>query len=352
MLKRIFYFGIIFISSLLSFATEDPIIQPEQSNPDEVIFTNNVTYSSSGQVRRIDQDTLRGGIKLSGIEHHFLENDEFDKKLEPFKEMLEKSISLNRSPYSLPKDTFIIPIIERGAIVHIIEENKEIQIETGGIYRCIGVAAWNNKRMGCLHYDECTDFISLRKFIDDLTDNNRLSQKTHFLLVTNYLTSNLRKMYDFLLENAQGCQILIEAQHEFGGYVLNEQSPDKVLQGRFYKASEAKQYLMPQEVKINSDLRGRSLLLKVDKSKNITYGFAVSEMTEDLEPYFLAIDAFPTGANLPPLKEVLEFRQLNISVQPLTFQTVVQKFYIHKGKQSGSLQELCYLYDELTDNSI
>ncbi len=351
MLKEILYFGIIFISSL-SLATEDPVIQTDRSNSAEVIFTNTVTYSSFGQVLRIDQDMVRGGIKDSGIAHHFLEEDAFDQKLEPFKKMLEKSVPPNRTPYSTPKDTLIIPVIERGAIVRLIEENKDIQLETAGMYRCIGVAAWNTERIGCLHYDEATDFTSLRKFIDDLTDNNRLTQDTHFLLVTNYLTSNLRKMYEFLLENAQGSQILIEAQHEFGGYVLNEQSPDKVLQGRFYKASEAKQYLMQQEVKINSDLRGRSLSLKVDKSKNITYGFAVSEMTEDLELYFLAIDVFPTGANLPPLKEVLEFRQLNISAQPLTFQTVVQKFYIHKGKQSGSLQELCYLYDELTDNFI
>jgi hypothetical protein len=297
---------------------------------------------------------LRSGTKISGIAHHFLENEEFDQKREPFKEMLEKSVQPNHSPYSPPKDTLIIPIIERGAIVRLIEENKNVQLETAGLYRCVGIAAWNTERIGCLHYDGYTDISSLTRFINNLTNDKRLNQETHFLLVTNYLTTYLREVHDFLLENVPGSQILLEAEHEHGGFVVNEQSLDKRTQGRFYRASEAKKYLMETKEKLRTDLSGKSLSLTVDKIKNISYGFAASAMTENLEAYFLGIDSFDMGmmVNLPSLNEILQPRQLNISTEPPIFQTIIQKFYEHKGKQSGEYQELCYLYDSLTENLI
>lgn len=347
-LKRIFYFGFIILSSM-SFAMEEPLSQPEQENSKSG-FIEQISYGSLGKINKIDTGYWDSGTKLSGIEHHFLEDDEFDKKLEPFKKILEKSVPLNRSSYPPPQDTLIIPIIERGAIVRLIEENKAVQLETANLYRCIGVAAWNTKRFGCLHYDESTFFPSLTKFIDDLTDHGCLNEETHFLLVTNYLTANLRKMYEFLLENVPGSEILIEAQHEFGGYVINEQSLDKTTQGRFYKASEAKRYLMEEKEKLRNNLNGRSISLKVDRAKSISYGFSASEMTENLESYFLAIDSLDTAMSLHSLEEVLQRRQLDISTQSLIFQTIVQKFYIHKKNQAGSLQELCYLYDSLIED--
>lgn len=332
----------------------------------QVIGSEKIIRNDFGQVTQINESC---GNRV--IENHFMTEVEFLEKLQPYNYICKKKS--NQKPKSTlcntasNQATIILPIPERGGIVRLIESNTNIQFETMGIFRCVGIGASNAERIGCLHYDQVTTLSSLKRFVNDLTDSGRLTQETSFFLVTNYLTNHLKELHDFLLENAKGSHIAIDASYELGGYVLWESY--ETTTSYFYNQVNSNAYLN-EEKNSRKPLEGKALSFRVNfKDGETTYAFAASGMTERLQDYFIYLDStYSFFAHFGPLSIELTSQNwqphspqnywqricsLEINTETKALQAIATKLYNYfKSKQIASPVELIYLYDSLEEKFI
>ena len=223
----------------------------------------------------------------------FCSSEEFSEKMTRFSSVFQNSTALVPSGVGpLEKwseaersGTTLIPIPERGAFVHPIQQDHPVRLETAGLYACVGIAAWNTKNIGCVHWDLGPKPDDLQKFVNDLTDQGQLNSETKFVLHTNFLSKRLEDAHKFLLENVPGSQIFLEATHALGGYVIFEDFPYL----HFYDQKDKSAHFDPETNKKKYAEKGISIRSNFAEGE-VPYSFTVTDVSDRLQDYFMHLD--------------------------------------------------------------
>jgi hypothetical protein len=243
----------------------------------------------------------------------------------------------------------VIPIPERVAIVQSRRIEK-IRLETAGLCACIGIVGWNSKNIGCIHWDLGQDKQDMKRFADDLTNNQEVLSETVFLLVTNLLSERLESVYQFLHEYAPTCSIFLEAEHYHGGYVIVE-DPINSPHSWFYNSRDQDKYFDSQSKK-RKPWKLKSVSIKSHFSEEESpFGFTATKPTKRLQEYFVNLDSclFMWGYSndYNPSDFWDKYYPEKKADEPEMMWVIAEKLYnaFKARRTNSSPQKLIYLYD-------